>query len=64
MFSIKKGKQQWEYIMLRSIPKPVPDLKHRIFIELGLDGWELVSVVPAQENEREFYFKRPKSSPF
>ena len=30
--------------------------------KLGLDGWELVAVLPGKEDRRELYFKRPKVS--
>lgn len=28
--------------------------------KLGIDGWELVAVLPGKEGRRELYFKRPK----
>lgn len=28
--------------------------------KLGVDGWELVAVLPGKEDRRELYFKRPK----
>ena len=28
--------------------------------KLGIDGWELVAVLPGKEDRRELYFRRPK----
>ena len=49
--------QQWEGKMLPSVWKKSVNIEIE---KLGLDGWELVTVLPGKEDRRELYFKRPK----
>jgi hypothetical protein len=49
--------QQWEGKMLSGVWKKSVDIEIE---KLGLDGWELVTVLPGKEDRRELYFKRPK----
>ena len=51
--------QQWEGKMLPSVWKKSVNIEIE---KLGLDGWELVAVLPGKEDRRELYFKRPKVS--
>ena len=51
--------QQWEGKMLPSVWKKSVNIEIEKF---GLDGWELVTVLPGKEDRRELYFKRPKVS--
>jgi hypothetical protein len=50
--------QQWEGKMLPGVWKKSVNIEIE---KLGLDGWELVAVLPGKEDRRELYFKRPKS---
>ena len=49
--------QQWEGKMLPGVWKKSVNIEIE---KLGLDGWELVTVLPGKEDRRELYFKRPK----
>jgi len=49
--------QQWEGKMLPSVWKKSVNIEIE---KLGLDGWELVTVLPGKEDRRELYFKRLK----
>ena len=49
--------QQWEGKMLSGVWKKSVDIEIE---KLGLDGWELVTVLPGKEDRRELYFKRLK----
>ena len=51
--------QQWEGKMLPGVWKKSVNIEIE---KLGLDGWELVAVLPGKEDRRELYFKRPKVS--
>ena len=51
-------RQQWEGKMLPSVWKKSVNIEIE---KLGLDGWELVAVLPGKEDRRELYFKRPKN---
>ena len=51
--------QQWEGKMLPGVWKKSVNIEIE---KLGLDGWELVTVLPGKEDRRELYFKRPKVS--
>tara|TARA_B100001146_G_C15916916_1_gene321280 strand:+ start:52 stop:315 length:264 start_codon:yes stop_codon:yes gene_type:complete len=51
--------QQWEGKMLPSVWKKSVNIEIE---KLGLDGWELVTVLPGKEDRRELYFKRLKVS--
>ena len=51
--------QQWEGKMLPGVWKKSVTIEIE---KLGLDGWELVAVLPGKEDRRELYFKRPKVS--
>ena len=50
--------QQWEGKMLPGVWKKSVNIEIE---KLGLDGWELVAVLPGKEDRRELYFKRPKA---
>ena len=50
--------QQWEGKMLPGVWKKSINIEIE---KLGLDGWELVAVLPGKEDRRELYFKRPKA---
>ncbi len=50
-------RQQWEGKMLSGVWKKSVDIEIE---KLGLEGWELVAVLPGKEDRRELYFKRPK----
>jgi hypothetical protein len=51
--------QQWEGKMLPGVWRKSVNIEIE---KLGLDGWELVAVLPGKEDRRELYFKRPKVS--
>ena len=50
--------QQWEGKMLPGVWKKSVNIEIE---KLGLDGWELVTVLPGKEDRRELYFKRLKA---
>ena len=50
--------QQWEGKMLPGVWRKSVNIEIE---KLGLDGWELVAVLPGKEDRRELYFKRPKA---
>ena len=50
-------RQQWEGKMLSGVWKKSVNIEIE---KLGIDGWELVAVLPGKEDRRELYFKRPK----
>jgi hypothetical protein len=50
-------RQQWEGKMLSGVWKKSVNIEVE---KLGLEGWELVAVLPGNEDRRELYFKRPK----
>lgn len=61
------SKKRWEYKMVKVVPtqldtlmhNPPEEILHPDIVNLGIDGWELVSVVSlGVTDEREFYFKR------
>lgn len=53
-------RQQWEYRVLLTKAADEPSLSEEELNALGREGWELVSVLPAQATVR-FVFKRVKA---
>ena len=48
--------QQWEGRMLSGVWKKSVNVE---LDKMGREGWELVAVLPGEEDRRELYFRRP-----